>query len=54
MSPSANSKISVSTGAIGKSEEARIVLGGDTAPLEADLEATGIDLASFLIVSDCR
>ena len=38
-------------GSIGKSEEARIVLAGDTAALESDLETTGIDLAAFLIVS---
>ncbi len=39
-------------GSIGKSEEARIVLGGATNSVLGDLEATAIDLASFLIVSD--
>jgi len=38
-------------GAIGKSEEARVVLSGDRSALEEDLEATGIDLARLLIVS---
>ncbi len=38
-------------GAIGKSEEARVVLGGDLAALTADLDSTGVDLARFLIVS---
>jgi isoleucyl-tRNA synthetase len=36
---------------IGKSEEARVVVGGDTGPLKEDLEATGIELARLLIVS---
>ncbi len=36
---------------IGKSLEARVVLSGDTAALDADLEATGADLAELLIVS---
>jgi isoleucyl-tRNA synthetase len=38
-------------GTIGKSEEAKVILGGDSAMLSADLEATGIDLPRFLIVS---
>jgi len=38
-------------GTIGKSEEARVILGGDSAALSEDLEATGIDLARLLIVS---
>jgi isoleucyl-tRNA synthetase len=38
-------------GAIGKSEEARVAVGGDTAQLDRDLEATGMDLAGLLIVS---
>jgi isoleucyl-tRNA synthetase len=38
-------------GAIGKSEEARVMVGGDTAQLDRDLEATGMDLAGLLIVS---
>ena len=37
---------------IGKSLEARLVLLGDTAALERDLEATGADLAELLIVSE--
>jgi len=37
--------------AIGKSEEARVVVGGDTELLKEDLEATGIELARLLIVS---
>ncbi len=36
---------------IGKSLEARVVLAGDTSALEADLQATGADLAELLIVS---
>jgi len=38
-------------GAIGKSEEARVILGGDTKSLQKDLEVSGIELAPFLIVS---
>jgi len=38
-------------GAIGKSEEARVILGGDTKSLQEDLEVSGIELAPFLIVS---
>ena len=38
-------------GAIGKSEEARVILGGDSAALYEDLEVTGIDLPRLLIVS---
>ena len=38
-------------GTIGKSEEARVVVGGDTELLKEDLEATGIELARLLIVS---
>jgi isoleucyl-tRNA synthetase len=41
-------------GTIGKSEEARMIFAGETAALLEDLEATGIDLAGFLIVSDAR
>jgi isoleucyl-tRNA synthetase len=41
-------------GTIGKSEEARMVFAGEQAALVEDLEATGIDLARFLIVSDAR
>jgi isoleucyl-tRNA synthetase len=41
-------------GTIGKSEEARMVFAGDKAALLEDLEATGIDLAKFFIVSDAR
>ncbi len=37
--------------AIGKSEEARVVVGGDTELLKEDLGATGIELARLLIVS---
>ena len=38
-------------GAIGKSEEARVILGGDTNSLQEDLEVSGVELAPFLIVS---
>ena len=38
-------------GAIGKSEEARVIVGGTTELLKEDLEATGIELAQLLIVS---
>lgn len=38
-------------GAIGKSEEAKMRFSGDAETLLADLEATGIDLARFFIVS---
>ena len=38
-------------GAIGKSEEARVIIGGDTELLNEDLEGTGIELAQLLIVS---
>ncbi len=38
-------------GAIGKSEEARVILGGDTKSLQEDLEVSGVELAPFLIVS---
>jgi isoleucyl-tRNA synthetase len=38
-------------GAIGKSEEARVSFGGDTAALLGDLEVTAVELADFLIVS---
>jgi isoleucyl-tRNA synthetase len=38
-------------GTIGKSEEARVLVGGDTELLKEDLEATGIELARLLIVS---
>jgi len=38
-------------GTIGKSEEARMIFAGETAALLADLEASGIELAQFLIVS---
>jgi isoleucyl-tRNA synthetase len=41
-------------GTIGKSEEARMVFSGTTTAVLEDLEATGIDLARFLIVSDAR
>ncbi|HSO23799.1 MAG TPA: isoleucine--tRNA ligase [Chondromyces sp.] len=40
-------------GAIGKSEEAQVVWDGDASLLEEDLEATGIDLRTLLIVSRC-
>ena len=39
-------------GAIGKSEEARVVVGGATELLDEDLNAAGIELARFLIVSE--
>jgi isoleucyl-tRNA synthetase len=39
-------------GTIGKSEEARMVYSGATSAIFEDLEATGIDLSRFLIVSD--
>jgi isoleucyl-tRNA synthetase len=39
------------SGAIGKSEEAEVCIGGATAQLEADLAATGTTLAQLLIVS---
>ena len=38
-------------GAIGKSEEARVIAGGNTELLKEDLEGTGIELAQLLIVS---
>lgn len=38
-------------GSIGKAEEARVFLGGDTAQLDVDLESAGLDLAGLLIVS---
>ena len=38
-------------GAIGKSEEAQVVFGGNAAALHEDLETTGVSLAHFLIVS---
>ena len=38
-------------GTIGKSEEASVVCVGDSSSLQADLEASGIDLERFLIVS---
>ena len=41
-------------GSIGKSEEADVVYGGETEALERDLDATGIDLRSLLIVSRCE
>jgi isoleucyl-tRNA synthetase len=41
-------------GSIGKSEEARMIFAGAKEALLEDLEATGIDLAKFLIVSDAR
>jgi isoleucyl-tRNA synthetase len=41
-------------GSIGKSEEARMIFAGAKEALLEDLQATGIDLAKFLIVSDAR
>ncbi len=38
-------------GSIGKAEEARVVLGGETTLLDEDLESTGLNLAGLLIVS---
>ena len=38
-------------GAIGKSEEARVIVGGNTDLLKEDLERSGIELAQLLIVS---
>ncbi len=38
--------------AVGKSLEARVRLGGETATVREDLEVTGADLAELLIVSD--
>jgi len=38
-------------GSIGKAEEARVILGGDTALLDKDIEAAALDLAGLLIVS---
>ena len=38
-------------GAIGKSEEAQVVFGGDAAALHGDLKTPGVSLAHFLIVS---
>jgi isoleucyl-tRNA synthetase len=38
-------------GSIGKAEEARLYIGGDTTQLDTDLASTGLNLATLLIVS---